>query len=127
MPGTFRYSPWIKALVVLSELLFIAVAAYFVSAEGLTLMSMGGCGLAICGMIGVIDVYTCRIVLMEDSLLIVGSLRRRRLPRPEVRRVAWAAGVGVAIQSINGQWVKLPPLGNSQSIANAVRAWSERG
>jgi hypothetical protein len=126
MGRAFRFSPWIKAFAVLSELLFIALAAYLVATEGLTWMSLGACGLAIFGMIGVIDVYTCRIALAEDSLLIVGNLRRRRLPRAEVRKVTWAAGVGVAIRLRNGQWVKLPPVGNSQSLANAVRAWSKR-
>lgn len=75
---------------------------------------------------GAAESFTTSVRLAEDSLVVTSNFRRRTYPRAMLERVSWAGGVGVSLSLQSGGWVKLPYVGNSQSVTNAIRAWLKR-
>jgi len=91
----------------------------------------GGAWLGIAGVAvlaaSALDSVTTRVTLDPGALVIVSTFRRRTIARREIDSVTWESGVGVSVKLIDGAWVRLPDVGNSQSRANSIRAWLRRG
>lgn len=81
---------------------------------------------ALIAIAGMADTLTTSVRLYADSLVIMSNFRRRMIPRSELEHVTWEGGVGASLRMKSGRWVKLPDVGNSQSVTNSIRAWIKR-
>jgi hypothetical protein len=118
----FRASRSVLGAVAVSEILFLAGAWYEYRSRGLRLLTWCFIGLAILGLLGLLDALTRRIVLEADVLSVKGLWGNRRYPKQDIVGVEEAKGVAPALRLRNGQWAKLPgEVGGS--IGNSVRAW----
>jgi hypothetical protein len=67
------------------------------------------------------------VVALNPSHLEFGSLlRRESIPKEQIERVTWEKGVGVLLHLKDSTLKRIPDLGNSQSVTNAIRAWLNR-
>ena len=120
----FRTAPWVAIVVTLGELLFLLGAWSSYHDRGFGRSTLLFIGLAVFGVLGIVEVLTARIVLAEEALYVAKLWTRRSYPRNSIRRVTYEKGAPVALELSDGGWAKLPDLGhNSQSITNSIRAW----
>lgn len=120
----FRTTPWLLGAVIVAELLFLAGAWGSYRSRGLSTMTLLAGGLATFGLLGIVEVFTARIILADDALHVARFWMRRSYPRDAIRRVTYQKGSPVALELSDGQWAKLPDLGHStQSVTNSIRAW----
>lgn len=122
----FRSPGWVAIfLAVVAVGLTIASALYYRS-EGISLTFALMAAFALLAIVGMADSLTTSVKLYIDSLVITSNFRRRMIPRSELEHVTWEGGVGVSMKMKSGSWVKLPDVGNSQSVTNSIRAWLKR-
>ncbi len=76
--------------------------------------------------IGAISLLFTKIIMHPDKLEIQTLFENRILAKDSMQKVTWGRGVGVSLQLKDGSMVKIPDLGNSQSVCNSIRAWMKR-
>ena len=100
--------------------------ALFYRSEGLTLLTAFFAGFAMFAFAGIIETYTSFLRLEESQLSFRETFRSTVIAKSDIEKVTWEAGCGSSVLLTNGQWVRLPDLGqNSQGVTNSVRAWLE--
>jgi hypothetical protein len=73
---------------------------------------------------GLVDAITARVELREDELVIVKNFRTRNYSRRLFTKVTAEKGVPIALQTVDGHWVKLPDVSpGGQGLVNKLRAW----
>lgn len=76
------------------------------------------------GALWLVDIFTTRIELRSDGILICSLFRTRVYPRADIENVNWEKGAGASIKLRDGKWVRLPNTGHSpQGQTNTIRAW----
>ena len=98
------------------------VVAYWLE-HGATVASFGMALLVILFSVGFVDALITKLEMKDDAAVLRTLKGERIIPRGEIASVSWEAGVGVALKTADGEWVKLPYLGNSQGCTNTIRAW----
>lgn len=112
---------------------FVALVGLGCGVGAIHLLRTGGFGwmalfymaMALGSVAGVWEQARTRLELRRDELLYSVGWRRRRIAKDRIEKVTWAKGCGVLIQ-VEGKWVELPSVGNSQAVTNSVRAWLKR-
>lgn len=118
-------SSWI--LLLLTTLIFfvVAIGSFILALEWW--YRVAAVLLASACPVSLAELATQRVQLEGGTMTIVDKFRRRTLNCSEISKVTWAKGMGVAVQLLNGEWVKLPPVGTShQGVTNTIRAWVKR-
>jgi hypothetical protein len=127
VPRVLGTAPWVYVAVGAADLLFTLGAVGLYLHQGLGVGFVVFVLLATLAGLGLAEAAISRIVLGAHALEVQSLRSRGRYPASEIRSVNWEGGSGVSLQLATGRWVKLPELGrNSQSVANAVRAWLKR-
>ncbi len=67
-----------------------------------------------------------KIIMHPDRLEVNTLFENKIFLKESMQKVTWESGVGVSIQLKDSSWVKIPDLGNSQSVCNSIRAWIRR-
>jgi hypothetical protein len=120
----FRTTPWLVGAVIVADLLFATAAWVTYRRQGMSTITMLSSGLAVFGLLGIVEVLTARIILADDALEVTKFWVRRSYARDAIRRATFEKGCPVALELSDGHWAKLPDLGhNSQSVTNSIRAW----
>ena len=103
---------------------FAAAAMYFYREEGLTWLSAFFIGFSVFGVAGIIESFLAYIRLEETEIRFRETFRTTAIQKDDIEKVTWEAGCGVSLKLRDGQWVKVPDLGqNSQGLTNSIRAW----
>lgn len=103
------------------------VTFVFYRNEGVSFNSGSAAVVTLVMVVGLADSLTTRVALFSGSLIVTSNFRRRTFQREALESVTWAWGAGVSLKLKSGQWVKLPYVGNSQSVTNSIRAWLKKG
>ncbi len=106
---------------VLVTILFAAGAVMTYRERGWHWVSVGLACMTVVGAGAIVESLVLRVRLTDDALLVTDLRGRRRYPLADITRVEEAKGVPTAILLANGQWVRLPGVGDS--IGNSIRAW----
>lgn len=122
----FRSPRWVAAFLALVAVGLIIGSILYYRSEGLSLMFALMTAFGLFAIVGIADSLSTSVRLYSDSLVIMSNFRRRAIPRSELEHVTWEGGVGVSLRMKSGSWVKLPDVGNSQSVTNSIRAWIRR-
>jgi hypothetical protein len=122
----FRVPRWITVFSLGAAVALTIVSVHLYRSEGLSLGFALAVACAVLAGVGVADGLTTCVRLYSDSLVVTARFRRRTLPRADLESVTWEGGVGVSLRLKSGQWIKLPDVGNSQSVTNSIRAWLKR-
>jgi hypothetical protein len=122
----FHPPRWIASFLSVVALALAVATVHFCRSQGLSLEFAVTAALGLLTVLGVADGLTTSVRLYSDSLFMMSKFRRRILPRAELDHVTWEVGVGVSLRLKSGRWVKLPDVGNSQSVTNPIRAWLKR-
>lgn len=122
----FRSPTWLMRFLGIASLASAVGAGLLHVRAGVTAYSMGLDLVALLMLVGFADALMTRVELNEEGLVRVDRFRRRFVPRAQIDSVKWEAGAGVAIRLIDGSWLGLPDVGNSQARANSIRAWIKR-
>lgn len=126
-PRVLRTRPWLAAVVLVCNALFLAGAAFSYRGTRLTPTFVAFVLLSVVGILGILELAVSRIVLRGDVLETRDLFSRGRHEASTIRGVKWEAGAGVSVELVQGGWAKLPELGyNSQSLTNTLRAWLKR-
>ncbi len=125
---TFRSSHTLIIAVSIAMLLFIAAALGTYITGGLTLLGIGGFGLAIFAVIAFIDTLLSRVTIFPEEVEIYANFRLRKYPRSAFVNATWAKGCPISLQFREGGWLKLPPVGSgsAQGMVNTLRAWIKK-
>lgn len=75
---------------------------------------------------GVLSQSFTKIIMHPDRLEVKTLFESKIFQKESMHKATWEGGVGVSIQLKDNTWVKIPDLGNSQSVCNSVRAWLKR-
>ena len=122
-----RTKPWLVAVIVLANLLFLAGAILSYSEAGWTRDFAIFAVLVVVGISGIAQLAVTSITLEGDSLETNELFVQHRYLASEIRSVKWEGGSGVSLELVQGGWAKLPEMGyNSQSLTNTLRAWLKR-
>jgi hypothetical protein len=84
---------------------------------------------AVLGALGLIDLFTRRIVLGADGIRIVSysDYQLRSIPRAMIKSVTWEKGCGASLILHEGRGVRLPNVGRDpQGLTNTIRAWLKK-
>jgi hypothetical protein len=120
----FRPPRWVAVASVLAAAAFTAGAYWSYTTRGLSWLTYVYLGLVLLGVAGLLDSLTQRIELHAQHLVVVRNLSRREYPRSLFVKAQWAKGIPVSLQSVAGEWVRLPGVGGSgQGLVNTLRAW----
>lgn len=120
----FRPPTWMTLLSVCCLLLFSAVAFLLYKLDGWTWTTIASVLLVIISIAGLFDTLTSRVILSEDSIIIINNMLRHEYPRDMFVKVTWAKGVPVSLKSKEGKWIRLPEVGKGgQALTNTLRAW----
>jgi hypothetical protein len=122
----FRAPRWLVAFLSLGGCLTGALAYGAYREQELSFLAATMALFAFGAVIAAINVVTTGVCLYADSLSITSGFRWRNLARQLIARVTWAKGVGVSLALADGEFVRLPDVGNSQSVSNSIRAWLKR-
>jgi hypothetical protein len=125
-PVIFRSPTWLLWFLSIASLTIGLGAGLLYLSGGASVYSIGLIGLSLLTIAGLADALTTRVELNDLGLTQVATFRRRFIPRGQIDSVTWEAGTGVAIRLTNGEWVRLPDIGNSQARASSIRAWLKR-
>jgi len=117
---------WVTALILASVAALTTISVFLYRQQGPSLAFAEAVALALFSLVGLVASMTTRVVLYSDSLAITANLRRRTYSRTALDRVTWEGGVGVSLRLTSGEWIRLPDVGNSQSVSNSIRAWLKR-
>ena len=118
----FRTPRATVAAVVVVALLFLAGAIFMLRTRGIAnLWTIAFVGLAIAGILAIIEAVVRRIVLDDESVHVQELWGHRRYARRDIVGVQRLKGVPVALQLSDGRWAKLPEVDGQ--IENSVRAW----
>lgn len=122
----FRSPRWLRTPLALASVLLALACGYFYHSEGLSLHFAVAGGLLLLVVLGLADAIQTRVTLRDDQLQIRSGFRTRTLTRAELGSVSWATGCSVTLRLRSGAIVALPDVGNSQAVANSIRAWIKR-
>lgn len=86
-------------------------------------MTVGMASLVFLLLLGFADALVTSLEMNEKALTLRSLKGARTIERQSIESVGWEAGVGVSMKLVDGAWVKLPYLGNSQGCTNTIRAW----
>ncbi len=118
----FRSAPWLLGVLTAVEVLFTAGAWWLYRLQGLALPTVILAGLAVFGIVALMDTATRRVVLGSDAVHVTGLWGRRRYAKREIVGVSEEKGGPPALKLADGRWAKLPPdVGHH--VANSIRAW----
>jgi len=85
-------------------------------------------GVAVLGIVGIVDVLTTRVELTEDQLVVTSNLRTQTYRRSAFVQVTAERGVPIALKTTEGTWVKLPSVSpGGMALVNKLRAWVKKG
>ena len=121
-----RTPRWLAVFLLATAIGFAVLSFSMYREEGPSVSFAAGAAFALFTLAGAADLFTTSVRLSADSLVVTSNFRRRTFPRDTLERVSWAGGVGVSLEVRGGGWVKLPYVGNSQSVTNSIRAWLKR-
>ena len=125
-PATYHAPRWIAAAGLAVALAATFGAVLLVRTQGAGLAALGLAAVSAAAFVGTLDVLMTRVSLEQGALTIRTLFRNQRLPREAIASVTWESGAGVSVRMTSRSWVRLPETGNSQSRANAIRAWLAR-
>jgi hypothetical protein len=123
----FRPPRWMSGILLVFAPGLAIVTVFFYRNEGVSFNSGSAAAVTLFMIVGLADALTTRVALFSGSLIVTSNFRRRTFPREALESVTWAWGAGVSLKLKNGRWVKLPYVGNSQSVTNSIRAWLKKG
>jgi len=115
------------ALLALLFLLVLALALGAYRSPRASIAAYVVMAFAVASFFGLLEALLTRVTLDHDELVIDRNFRRRRIAKGDIAAVSWERGVGVVLKTTAGAMMKLPDVGDSQSRANAIRAWLKRG
>ena len=122
-----RAARWYKITVLLATALFFGVTFALLYTQGLSWTASISLPFPVIGMLAVYEVFSSRVVLGDNSIDVVGLLKRRSFERSRVAAVK-SEGGRVFLEIEGGGRAVLPELGrNSLSTSNTVRAWLRNG
>jgi len=124
--SAFHGLGWVTVLILASVAALTTVSVFLYRQQEPSLAFAEAVALALFSLVGLVASMTTRVVLYSDSLAITANLRRRTYSRTALDRVTWEGGVGVSLRLTSGEWIRLPDVGNSQSVSNSIRAWLKR-
>lgn len=125
-PREYRPPRWAQVVCVFGLLLF-ALAAFELSSSGDISLSAIAITLLLFAVVGVVDAFRTRLILFDESLVIVSNFRRREYPRSAFVAATSAKGSPVSLKFRGGGWLGLPALlVGGPGLANALRAWINR-
>lgn len=101
--------------------LFATGAVMTYRLRGWNWVSVGFVSMTVVGLGAIVESLVLRVRLTDDALLVTDLRGRRRYPLADITRVEEAKGVPTVILLANGQWVRLPGVGDS--MGNSIRAW----
>jgi len=79
------------------------------------------------GVIAVIAALKTKLTMFSDCIEIADLWKIRIIQKESIESVTWEKGCGAAFKLKSGKWEKIPPFGNSHSLANILRAWLNKG
>jgi hypothetical protein len=115
---------WLRAILVVGALAACSGASVLIHQNGLSTGSGVLGALAVLILAGLADSLLCRVVLYPDRLVIVSNFRKREYQRMQFNRATWSKGVPVALELVEGGWVKLPDfVTGGPGVLSIFRAW----
>ena len=115
---------WARALVLIGVLISCAGTFALGRTQGTSLASVGLGVLAILMLGGLIDALLARVELHPDRLVIFSNFRKREFSRTRFTRVTWAKGAPVALELVEGGWLKLPDfVPGGPGTLSTFRSW----
>jgi hypothetical protein len=122
-----RATSWYRIVTLLAAALFFVVPLALFYTHGLSWVTSISFLFPAIGILAAYEVFSSRVILGDNSIDIVSSLRKRSFDRSQVSTVKVDGGrVFIKIEGDAG-WVELPELGrNSLSMSNTIRAWLRR-
>lgn len=117
----FRAGPAMIVMSVVVTMLFAAGAVMTYRDRGWHWVSVGLACATVFSVGAIVESLILRVRITDDALLVTDLRGRRRYPVADITRVEEARGAPTAILLVNGQWVKLPSVGDS--MGNSIRAW----
>lgn len=122
----FRAPTWIKGLNALGVVFFTLSAIVLLGEqEGVWWTTSGSLALMVLSWLGLLDTFTTRVVLGEETLEIVSNFSKKTFDRSALIRVQGeigVRGVSVALARRAGGWI-LRPAWLERSRVNTLRAW----
>ena len=123
----FLTPAWMRVICIFGAIAFPVATYSIYVADGLTWPFLAALAITLFAFAGAIDVFTSKVEIFPERLVIVANLRRREYSRSEFVSVSLAKGVPITLQFQSGGNLELPPVGrNAQGIANSLRAWIEK-
>lgn len=119
----FRSPRWLLGLLTLFSTIFAFASALVFLWHGPSLEFSVLFVFTLLMALGATDAITTTVELHVDHMQIRSGLRTRKIPRSRLQKVTWESGSGVSVQLDSGSWQSLPDVGNSQAVANSIRAW----
>jgi hypothetical protein len=113
-------------VVALGFVASVSGAVFLASSRSAGWLGVTLAALAVLFGLGLADVALTQVRLTPAALEIVTNFRGRAVPRSGIDGVRWSAGCPVSVRLATGQWIALPPVGDSSAMANGIRAWLER-
>ena len=127
LPQAFKPGPWAVAMSFVIVALF-AGFAYLSYTDNAPYWQIGFLsGVAVLGIVGIVDVLTTRVELTEDQLVVTSNLRTQTYRRSAFVQVTAERGVPIALKTTEGTWVKLPSVSpGGMALVNKLRAWVKK-
>jgi len=123
LPRVFRMAGWVKIASAIATLLLCACGAYYMVWGPNRWYQALGVVLFLFGLGGLADVMVSRVILEEDVIRVVSLVRRRSYPRADFESAKVDGGY-VCLKRRGGGWLVLPGTGqNSLGVRNTIHAW----
>jgi hypothetical protein len=85
---------------------------------------LGYLAFGIFSLVAFFETLTSHMSLEVNALTYRSNFKTQSIQKSDISKVMWEKGCGVSLQTINGEWHKIPSFsGDSQGVVNSIRAW----
>jgi hypothetical protein len=124
-PQVFPAATWLRSLVLAGLVISVAGSIVLFSLRPGSWHWYLLLFLAALFAVGLVESFTSKVVLGEDTLLIRSNFRATTVPRSDIAAVRYERGSPVALELRSGKWIELPSHGGGPD-PSTVRAWLKR-